>query len=217
MYVIYDKTNYKCQCRPGSTMVYRDLPEDFPAPVTGEITLCADDGFVLRTDNPADYFRQTFSDGVLTLTNNPEPEIVEVNVDQFRTETIRRISSECNSAIVAGVDVPLSDGSTGHFALEETDQINLTTAYNAVQQGAVGYPYHADGQLCKMFPAADIIAISEAATAHKLYHLTYCNHMMEWARRAETVDELNGIVYGAELPTDLAANMQEILTNAAAV
>lgn len=127
------------------------------------------------------------------------------------------ISTACHDAIVAGIDLTLSDGTTGHFSLEETDQINLTTAYNAVQQGAIGYPYHADGQLCKLYPAADIIAIGDAATAHKLYHLTYCNHMMEWVRRVETVEELEGIVYGAELPEDLAANMAEILTNAAAV
>lgn len=68
-----------------------------------------------------------------------------------------------------------------------------------------------------MYPAEDIIAISNAATAHKLYHTTYCNHMMAWARRAETVEELEGIVYGAELPEDLVANMNEILTNAEAV
>lgn len=127
------------------------------------------------------------------------------------------ISTACHDAIVAGIDLTLSDGTTGHFSLEETDQINLTTAYNAVQQGGICYPYHADGQLCKMYPAADIIAIGDAATAHKLYHLTYCNHMMAWARRVETVEELEGVVYGAELPEDLAANMAEILTNAAAV
>ena len=91
----------------------------------------------------------------------------------LKAEKAEELSEACHSAIVAGIDVTLSDGTTGHFAMEETDQINLTTAYNAVQTGAAGYPYHADGQLCKMYPAADIIAISEAATAHKLYHTTY--------------------------------------------
>lgn len=132
------------------------------------------------------------------------------------TKTVE-ISNACHDAIVSGIDVTLSDGTIGHFSLEETDQINLTTAFSAVQQGATGYPYHADGQLCKIFPAEDIITINEAATAHKLYHTTYCNHMMAWARRAETVEELEGIVYGAELPADLATNMAEILTNAATI
>ena len=61
-----------------------------------------------------------------------------------------------------------------------------------------------------VYPAADILAMGEAATAHKLYHTTYCNHLMAWARRA-TADELEGITYGAELPADLAANMEAIL------
>jgi hypothetical protein len=58
-------------------MVYLGLPDDFPAPVSGEIVLCADDGFVLRTDKVEDYLRQTFENGVLTLTNAPAPVPVE--------------------------------------------------------------------------------------------------------------------------------------------
>ena len=126
------------------------------------------------------------------------------------------VSAACHDVIVAGCDVTLTDGTVEHFSLEETDQINLTTAYNAVQNGAESYPYHSDGQLCRSYPAADIILISEAATAHKLYHTTYCNHLFAWIERVETEDELNAITYGAELPEDLAANMQEVLANASA-
>lgn len=77
MYIEYQNIKYTCSCRPFATMTYRGLPDDFPAPVDGEIILCADDGFVMRTDNSADYLRQTFADGVLTLTNEPEPKPVE--------------------------------------------------------------------------------------------------------------------------------------------
>lgn len=215
MYIIYNEQKYQCRCRPGDAMAYSGLPEDFPAPVSGEIILCADDGFELRRDKVNDYLRQTFEGGVLILTNKPGP--IPPSVDEFRAQTLETISQACYQAIVDGVDVTLSDGTAGHFSLEETDQINLSTAYNAVQQGAAIYPYHADGQLCKMYPADDIFAIGDAATAHKLYHTTYCNHLMAWARRAESVEELAGIVYGAELPEDLAANMAEIMTRAAIV
>lgn len=74
MYLLYNGTKYSCLCHPAETMVYQGLPEDFPVPVEGEITLCADDGFVLRKDNTADYLRQVFEDGILTLTNVPEPD-----------------------------------------------------------------------------------------------------------------------------------------------
>lgn len=73
MYIKYNNMQYPCVCRPSANMVYRGLPDDFPAPVSGEITLCADDGFVMRADVVEDYLRQTFEDGVLTLTNAPEP------------------------------------------------------------------------------------------------------------------------------------------------
>ena len=77
MYIVYNNNAYPCRCRPAADMVYMGLPEDFPAPIDGEIALCADDGFVLRTDNTADYLRQTFENGTLVLTNTPEPPPVE--------------------------------------------------------------------------------------------------------------------------------------------
>lgn len=139
----------------------------------------------------------------------------EESLTIIRAAKLAEISQACNQTILAGIDVTLSDGTAYHFRLEETDQINLTTAYNAVLQGAAGYPYHADGQLCKMFTAADITTISEAATTHKLYHLTYCNHLMTWAREAETAEELQSIYYGAELPEVLATNMEAVLNASA--
>ena len=77
MYIAYKNKNYPCKCSPSATMVYRGLPDDFPAPVSGEIVLCAGDGFVLRTDKVEDYLRQEFEGGVLTLTNTPVPVPVE--------------------------------------------------------------------------------------------------------------------------------------------
>lgn len=123
---------------------------------------------------------------------------------------LEELSAACHEAITAGCTVTLSDGTAKNFSLEETDQINLSNAYAAVQAGAAGYPYHADREMCRQYTAADITAIAQAATAHKLYHTTYCNHLMTWARRAEA-SELVNITYGAALPEDLAENMQAII------
>lgn len=138
---------------------------------------------------------------------------VSVDVEKYRELKLAEVSADCNSAIVAGCSVELSDGTAPNFALEETDQINLTAAATAVTMGATGYPYHADGELCKLYSAEDIMAISTAATTHKLYHTTYCNHLLVWIRRAEDADELAGITYGVELPEDLAENMAEVLAD----
>ena len=95
MYIIYKDINYPCKCIPSNTrMVYSGLPDDFPAPVNGEIILCADDGFVLRTDNTADYLRQTFADGTLTLTNEPEPEPIEPEPAEDEPSQLDRIEAQ---------------------------------------------------------------------------------------------------------------------------
>ena len=149
--------------------------------------------------------------GEYTIEEEPDDRAL----DEIRTDKLAELSASCNAAITAGMDVETTQG-TEHFSLQETDQINLTTALSAVQSGAAGYPYHADGQLCRLFTAAEIQAIAAASVRHKLYHTTLCNHLLTWARRAEAREELSGITYSADgLPDDLAANMAAVLAAAA--
>lgn len=156
-------------------------------------------------------------DGVTTVTVLTPGTVPEPDLEQLRAGKEAEISAACNGAIIAGMDVETSQG-TEHFALQETDQINLTTALSAVQAGAAGYPYHADGQLCRMFTSEEIQAIAQASVRHKLYHTTLCNHLLTWVRRAATAEELGTITYVAEdLPDDLASNMASVLAAATAM
>ena len=158
-----------------------------------------------------EYIKGIAYNGEYTIEDVPD----DRPLDEIRTDKLAELSSSCNDAITAGMDVETTQG-TEHFSLQETDQINLTTALSAVQSGASGYPYHADGQLCRLFTAAEIQAIAAASVKHKLYHTTLCNHLLTWARRAETAEELSGITYAADgLPDDLAANMAAVLAASA--
>lgn len=105
MHLTYKDKKYPCGCRPGTTMVYRGLPDDFPAPVSGEIVLCADDGFELRRDKAEDYLRQTFEGGILTLTNQPEPEPVEPGPEPNPEPTIEDRVAALESAIERGLSL----------------------------------------------------------------------------------------------------------------
>lgn len=138
------------------------------------------------------------------------------NFIALRVAKLDELSAAAQAAIIAGCDVTLSDGTTGHISLTPEDQINLSTAQAAVQDGAAGYPYHLDGQLCKVYATADILTMAKAAVAHILYHTTYCNHLRVWTKRVTTSDELTAITYGATLPDDLAANMEAIISAASA-
>lgn len=76
MYITYKEQNYPCMrlLKSDTSVTYRGLPADFPAPVEGEMVLYADDGFKLRTERAENWLRQTFRGGILTFTNVPEPE-----------------------------------------------------------------------------------------------------------------------------------------------
>lgn len=134
----------------------------------------------------------------------------EEALEAVQSAKLAELSAACSQAIIAGCDVELSAAS-GHISLTAEDQINLTAALNAVEQGAAGYPYHLDGQLCAVFSAADIRQLAQAAASHKLYHTTYYNHLAAWVRRSETTEEVQAITYGTALPEDLAVNMANIL------
>lgn len=85
--------------------------------------------------------------------------------------------------------------------------------FQTVKEGAEEVPYHADGELCRMYTAEEFTALTQAATAHVFYHRTYCNHLNAWIKRAG-LDEIPAIVYGADLPADLAASMAALIEKA---
>lgn len=127
------------------------------------------------------------------------------NVEQVRTAKKAEIGVDCSTAIYAGVEV-----SEKRYSLTEHDQTEIMAQLSAVRAGAAEVPYHADGELCRMYSAAEFTALTQAATSHIFYHRTYCNHVNAWIKRAD-LTELCSIYYGAVLPADLATSMSSLI------
>lgn len=127
----------------------------------------------------------------------PDP---DGSIDLVRDNTITRMSTACNAVITAGVDVVLSDGQTYHFSLGLEDQLNLLSLQGMLAAGAEAVPYHADGEECRYYSAADFGAIAQAATAWKLYQESYFNSLRGYIRAMETMAELLAVTYGMEIP-----------------
>lgn len=130
------------------------------------------------------------------------------DVEQVRAAKLQEMGLACSAAIYAGITLE-----SGRYSLTEHDQTEIMAQYTAVKEGAAAVPYHADGTLCRMYPAEEFTALAQAATAHIFHHRTYCNHLNAWIRRAD-LQELDTITYGAELPADLAASMKQIIEEA---
>ena len=86
-----------------------------------------------------------------------------------------------------------------HFSLTEHDQLNLFGKQAQLAAGAERLEYHADGQPCRYYSAADMEAIAQAAMWHVSYHTTYCNAINMWIAGCQTAEEDDQIFYGGDV------------------
>ena len=134
--------------------------------------------------------------------------------EALRSKKLQEVSDSCEKTICAGIDVTFTDGSQEHFSLETSDQTNIDGVFNAVVMGATEYPYHADGEPCKMYSAADIVSLYVASKGYITKQTTYNNALRQQIRREDDSDTLKSIKYGVDLPEDLNEDMNEILVKA---
>lgn len=179
---IYTSRGIQCSNLPGYGTVYRQ---------EGQTVYLSDDGSVYQP--PAD-------PGELP----PEPYFPtpEELLAAARAAKRAEVSAACERIIYAGVSVTLADGNMEHFSLTEHDQMNLFGKQSQLASGAERLEYHADGQSCRYYSAADMQAIIQAAVFHVSYHTTYCNALNMWITGCRTAEEVQEIFYGADVPAE---------------
>lgn len=144
----------------------------------------------------------------------PTPPSEDEQMETLRSEKLKEASDSCEAAITSGIDVLFGDGRKEHFSLEVPDQSNIDGVFNAVVLGATAYPYHADGEQCKLYTAADIVTLYVAKQSYITKQTTHNNALRQWIRRENSLEVLKGISYGVELPDDLKAEVADILQKA---
>ena len=146
--------------------------------------------------------------------NGDYVEVPVGSLDYKKESVLEKMSMACQAAIESGVDVEVSTG-TEHFSLDSTDQMNLTNMNILVAAGVSGYPYHADGKVCRVYNAEEITKIATAATQWVTANTTLNNSLVAWINRIETEEELNTVEYSVEaLSEDLKKAYYEIVTQA---
>lgn len=179
---VYTAGGSQCSHLPGYSTIFRD---------EGETVYLSDDGSVYA---PPEELGELPS---APYVPTPEELLVAAKANK-KTE----VSAACEQIIYNGVNVTLADGSTEHFSLTEHDQINLFGKQAQLAMGAAQLEYHADGQPCRYYSAADMQAIIQAAMFHVSYHTTYCNALNMWIAGCQEPEEVQGIFYGADVPEE---------------
>ena len=116
-------------------------------------------------------------------------------VDSIKTEKIAEIKKDCEEYIYAGADVTYADGAKEHFTYTLADQSNISEMFTAIMAGATEYPYHADGEICKIYSKEDIITIYGTLSLFKTEATTYHNSLKAQINTMEDVDAINAVKF----------------------
>ncbi len=163
--------------------------------LTGYETVYRDEGLTVYLSNDGSVYKLPEEPGEVLP---PEPYVP--TLAELQAAKKQEVATACEKIIYAGVNATLSDGSVEHYSLTIEDQLNLFGKLSQITAGAMQLEYHADGQPCRYYSAADMQAIIQAAMWHVSYHTTYCNALNMWIAGCETADEVQDIFYGADVP-----------------
>lgn len=198
-------------------VLYRD---NWMAPVTTDLVLYARANVISITKEEYDILAEAMDSGediIIPPPDDPTPvepdpdPIYDVTVEFMRQSKVAEMSSMCNRTIEHGVDVTLSDEQTYHFSLTTQDQMNLSTLGNEALNGQEQIAYHADGELCKFYPASDILRIVQAAKEWTYYHTTYFNSLQAYINALDTIEEIGSIQYGVPIPEEYQSEVLKVL------
>ena len=141
----------------------------------------------------------------------PQPSVEDPDeaLEYVRYSKLNEMSSACHTAIEAGFDLIIR-GETHHFSLTTQDQLNLMNL-NLIAQTEDLIPYHADGEECEFYTAAEINEIITTATNFKNYQLAYHNALKTYINALDTIEAIAAIEYGTPIPDEYKSDVLRVL------
>ena len=192
------------------------------------------EGFAFLTDTQKDVFYSTTPAGFVNITVKEENgtkvvDTIEVNqealdaykatlpdpTDSIKAEKIAEIKKDCEDYIYAGTDVTYTDGSVEHFTYTLADQSNISEMFTAIMAGATEYPYHADGEICKIYSKAEIVTIYGTLSLFKTEATTYHNSLKAQVNAMTDIDAISAIKFKeTELTGEYLTNYTAMMASA---
>ena len=115
--------------------------------------------------------------------------------DSAKAEKIAEIKKDCEEYIYAGTDVTYADGVKEHFTYSLVDQSNISEMFTAIMAGATEYPYHADGEICKIYSKEQIVTIYGTLSLFKTEATTYHNSLKAQVNAMTDADAINAVKF----------------------
>ena len=137
------------------------------------------------------------------------------DLSDIKSAKIIEIKESCESYIYAGTNVTLPNGAIEHFTYTLADQSNISEMFTAVMAGATEYPYHADGEICKIYTKEQIVAIYGALSLFKTEATTYHNSLKAQINAMTDADAISATKFKeTELTGEYLTNYTAMMASA---
>ena len=137
--------------------------------------------------------------------------ITEENLSDVKNAKISEMNNICNTTILNGFDIELSDNQTYHFSLDYTDQTMISKLNDKAIAGETFLPWHWDNGTCKIFLPEDIKKINAAMEELITFQITYFNSLRDYINSMRKVDKVMGVTYGVKIPEQHQSEVLKIL------
>lgn len=150
------------------------------------------------------YNRISWRDEINSIQENSLTD--EPTLEQEKNKKIVEMTACCRSTITNGIDY-----NDEHYRLNTTDQINLTSLGALAQQGK-SVPYHADGKICRIYTAEEMMGLVQSATQFIIYNTTYFNLLKHTINNMTNIETVKSVVYGMELSEEYKEILNSIIS-----
>lgn len=149
--------------------------------------------------------RQLMRDSI----NNIQQDISDDDdlLSQAKQRKINEISLTSQSMIINGVEF-----NGKKYRLNTTDQINMS-ALSAMAQMGNKVPYHADGEICRIFEPEEMMLLAQTATSWIVYHTTYFNLLKHQILEYDNLEDVEKVYYGIKLKDEYQQIINTIISN----
>lgn len=138
-----------------------------------------------------------------------------ITIDSAKSAKIAEIKQSCEDYIYAGTDVTYSNDTVEHFSYTLADQSNISEMFTAVMAGATEYPYHADGEICKIYTKEQIVTIYGTLSLFKTEATTYHNSLKAQVNAMTDADAITAVKFKeTELTGEYLENYAAMMASA---
>lgn len=136
-------------------------------------------------------------------------------IETIRNIKLKEISDACNYTIISGIDIEFNKEKV-HFNLSIEDQSNINNLFRVVELGGTEFPYQSDGGECRIYTAAEIAQIYIASQTLITTQTTYHNALKQYVQSLSSIEDIDAVTYGMELPEPYLTSVNKKLATAKA-